>query len=89
MMDIRALHTDTDYDWALKEVEKYFDDIPTPGSEEADRFDVLSALIKDYEIRNMKIPDADPIDVLNFAIGSMNVTHAVAKALAIGLIAPE
>jgi HTH-type transcriptional regulator / antitoxin HigA len=76
MMDIRALHTETDYDWALKEVEKYFDDIPTPGSEEADRFDVLSALIKDYEIRNMELPDADPIDVLNFAIGSMGKSQA-------------
>jgi HTH-type transcriptional regulator/antitoxin HigA len=76
MMDVRALHTETDYDWALKEVEKYFDDVPTPGTDEADRFDVLSALIKDYENRNMDIPDADPVDVLNFAIESMGKSQA-------------
>lgn len=76
MMDVRALHTENDYDWALKEVEKYFDALPTPGSPEADRFDVLSALIKGYEDRHIDIPDADPIDVLHFAIESMGKTQA-------------
>lgn len=76
MMDIRPLHTAADYDWALHEIEKYFDDQPAPGSPEADRFDVLAALIKEYENRELEIPDVSPIDVLHFAIESMGKTQA-------------
>lgn len=76
MMDIRAIHTDADYDWALKEVEQYFDKVPTPGTPEADRFDVLSALIANYELSQFDIPDADPIEVLEFAMESMGRTQA-------------
>jgi|SRR5262249_37293940 len=71
MMDVRALHTDADYEWALKEVERYFDNPPEPGTADADRFDVLSALIEKYEDSEYHIPAADPIDVLHFAIDSM------------------
>ena len=75
-MDIRAINTDADYDWALKEVEKYFDNVPASGTPEAERFDVLSALIESYEAHRFDIPDADPIDVLQFAMESMGKTQA-------------
>lgn len=75
-MDVRAIHTDADYEWALKEVEKYFDSVPTPGTPEADRFDVLSTLIESYEAREFEIPNADPIEVLQFAMESMGKTQA-------------
>lgn len=75
-MDIRAIHTDADYEWALKEVEKYFDKVPASGTPEADRFDVLSALIERYEAHRFDIPDADPVDVLQFAMESMGKTQA-------------
>jgi len=81
MMDVRAIHSDADYDWALKEIETYFDTTPAPGSPEADRFDVLAALIKDYENRNIRIPDADPVDVLHFAIESMGLTQGELAAI--------
>ena len=51
-----ALHTDADYKWALKEVERYFDNPPKPETDEADRFDVLSALIDKYEDSEHAIP---------------------------------
>jgi len=60
MMDVRAIHSDADYEWALKEVEKYFDNVPASGTPEADRFDVLSNLIAQYEAHEFEIPDADP-----------------------------
>jgi HTH-type transcriptional regulator/antitoxin HigA len=71
MMDVRALHTEADYDWALKEVERYFDSPPEPGTPDADRFDVLSALIEKYEDSEVEIPAVDPVEVLHFAIESM------------------
>jgi HTH-type transcriptional regulator / antitoxin HigA len=77
MRNIRALHSKDDYDWALREIERYFDKQPVPGATEADRFDVLAAVIKEYEDREeAAMPDADPIDVLKFAIDSMGRTQA-------------
>jgi HTH-type transcriptional regulator / antitoxin HigA len=67
-MDVRALHSEADYEWALKEVERYFEHQPAPRTPEADRFDVLATLIEAYERAHHPIPDADPIDVLQFAI---------------------
>jgi HTH-type transcriptional regulator / antitoxin HigA len=52
MDDIKALHTLADYEWALKEIEPYFKDVPVPGTEAADRFDALSALIEKFEEAN-------------------------------------
>jgi len=76
MMDVRALHTEADYEWALKEVERYFDNPPEPETDEADRFDVLSALIEKYEDSQHAIPASDPIDVLHFAIENMGRSQA-------------
>ena len=47
-MDVRPLRTEEDYDWALAEIEQYFQHEPAPGTPRADRFDVLSALIAEY-----------------------------------------
>ncbi|MGE0750834.1 MAG: type II toxin-antitoxin system HigA family antitoxin [Variibacter sp.] len=76
MMDVRALHTDADYAWALKEIERYFDNPPKSGTAEADRFDVLSVLIEKYEDNEHDVPVSDPIDVLHFAIDSMGRSQA-------------
>jgi HTH-type transcriptional regulator / antitoxin HigA len=70
--NIRALHNDRDYAWALREVERYFDKPPKPGTRAADRFDVLATLIHAYEEEHYPIPEnSDPVDVLLFAIESM------------------
>ena len=76
MMDVRALHSEADYDWALKEVERYFEATPAPGTPAADRFDVLSALIEKYEDSEIEIPAADPVEILQFAIESMGRSQA-------------
>jgi HTH-type transcriptional regulator / antitoxin HigA len=76
MMDVRPLRTEADYEWALKEVEPYFDNPPQPGTAEADRFDVLSTLIEKYEDAQFAIPRADPVDVLHFAIETMGRSQA-------------
>lgn len=76
MMDVRPLHTNEDYEWALQEIAQYFDNQPAPGSDDGDRFEVLSTLIKDYEDTHIELPNADPIDVLHFAIESMGKTQA-------------
>jgi HTH-type transcriptional regulator/antitoxin HigA len=59
-MDIRPLRTEADYDWALAEIEAYFRREPAPGTSRADRFDVLAALIAEYERRHWPIDPPDP-----------------------------
>lgn len=44
-----------DYDWALAEIEPYFINPPERGTAEADRFDLLAALIAAYEARSWRI----------------------------------
>ena len=48
-MEIRPIRTEADYDEALTEIARYFAREPEPGSEDADRFDVLATLIGAYE----------------------------------------
>lgn len=63
-MDVRPIRTEADYDWALKEIERYFDQEPEPGTEAADRFDVLAALIERYEAEHWPIEPPDPVEAI-------------------------
>lgn len=63
-MDIRPIKTEEDLTWALAEVEQYFVSPPTPGTAEADRFDVLTDLIEAYENRHHPVSAPDPIEAL-------------------------
>jgi HTH-type transcriptional regulator/antitoxin HigA len=63
-MDIRPIENEADYDWALREVERYFDAEPAPETPEAARFSVLSTLIAAYEDKRWPIEAPDPIDAI-------------------------
>lgn len=76
MMDVRPLHTEQDYDWALAEVARYFDHQPARGTDDGDRFEVLSTLIKAYEDKHFEVSHGDPIEVLHFAIESMGKSQS-------------
>jgi HTH-type transcriptional regulator/antitoxin HigA len=65
-MDIRPLRAERDYDWALKEIAPYFDRAPKRGTPQADRFDVLAALIEAYEAKHWAIAPPDPIDAIRY-----------------------
>ena len=49
MMDVRPLHNEDDYNWAIGEVTRYFEAQPAIGTPESDRFEVLATLIREYE----------------------------------------
>ena len=76
MMDVKPLHNERDYDWAIREVSRYFESEPEPGTADGDRFEVLSTLIKAYEDRHFATKRGDPVDVLHFAIESMGRSQA-------------
>ncbi|WP_210160635.1 helix-turn-helix domain-containing protein [Ancylobacter novellus] len=81
MMDIRPIKTDADYEWALAEVTRYFEQQPEPGSMEGDRFDVLSDLIAAYEERHFPLPDADPVEALRAFLEATGRTQQDLAAL--------
>jgi HTH-type transcriptional regulator/antitoxin HigA len=76
MMDVKPLHNEQDYDWAIREVSSYFEAEPVPGTADGDRFEVLSTLIKEYEDKHFTTHHGDPVDVLHFAIESMGKSRA-------------
>lgn len=65
-MDIRPLHSEADYESALKEIEHYFDHEPTPGTPDADRFELLALVIADYEAKHWPIDPPDPVEAIKF-----------------------
>lgn len=81
MMNIRPIRNEDDLTWALAEIAPYFDQPPSTGSVEADRFDVLSVLIESYERRVHPMPPADPVGILHFAMESLGHTQAELAAL--------
>ena len=62
-MELKLIRTKKDYRAALAEVEHLWD-VPAK-SHEADRLDVMSMLIEEYERRHFPIPAPDPIEFLN------------------------
>ena len=81
MMDVKPLHAEQDYDWAIREVTRYFEAEPARGIADGDRFEVLSILIKAYEDRHFATLRGDPVDALHFAIESMGKSQAELAAL--------
>jgi HTH-type transcriptional regulator/antitoxin HigA len=63
-MDVRPIKTEADYQWALAEVEHYFEHQPEPGTPDGDRFEVLADLVEAYENRNWPIEAPTPIEAL-------------------------
>ena len=76
-MEIRPIRTDKDHQAALAEIDTCWG--APEGTEEADRLDVLVALVEIYEAKRWPIDideSCDPIDVLNYAIEELGHTQA-------------
>ena len=66
MQAIRPVRNKEDYEDARREASAYFDHEPEPGSAEADRFEVLTLIIENYEAKHFPIGAADPVEALKF-----------------------
>jgi len=60
-MEIRAIHTESDYKAILKEISVLMDADPDMGTPEGDRLDILATLVQAYEAEHVPItvPDQD------------------------------
>jgi len=77
LIEIRPIKTEADYEWALKEIEQYFDKEPKKGSAESIRFDVLAMLIEAYEDEHYPIEGPkDPVDYLRAVMDATGRTQS-------------
>ena len=61
-MEIKPIKTESDYEAALKEIEKLWGS--SYGSPEGDKLDVLVTLVEAYEEEHSPIPPPDPIEAI-------------------------
>jgi len=73
---IRPLRSEADYDAALAEIERYFDEPPKPGTPAADRFDLLALVIEDYERKAWPIEPPSPVDAIRYRMETGGYTQA-------------
>jgi HTH-type transcriptional regulator / antitoxin HigA len=73
---IRPLRSEADYNAALKDIERYFENEPKVGTPEADRFDLLALIIEDYERRRWPIEPPDTIDAIRYRMETGGYTQA-------------
>ena len=79
MENIRPIKTEADYDWAIAEITRYFENEPEVGSADGDRFDVLATLIEAYEDKHYPIEAPDPVEAIR---SHMELFKLSRKALA-------
>ncbi|WP_314101414.1 transcriptional regulator [uncultured Stenotrophomonas sp.] len=65
-MNIRPLHSERDYHEAKQKLAAWFDDLPEPGTEQGDMFEVLLILVANYESTHFPLDAPDPIEAIKF-----------------------
>mgnify|MGYP000385424483 CR=1 FL=1 len=73
---IRPIRSEADYDAALGEIERYFENEPKPGTAEADQFDLLALVIEDYERNQCPIMPPDTIEAIRYRMETGGYTQA-------------
>ena len=72
-MKIKPIKTDTDYQAAMKEIERLFAAVPdTPAG---DRLEVLTTLVEAYEEQHYRIPLPDPIEAILYHMESRGLAR--------------
>jgi len=72
----RPLRSEADYELALDEIERYFENEPKPGTPQADRFDLLALIIEDYERKRWPIEPPEAIDAIRYRMETGDYTQA-------------
>jgi HTH-type transcriptional regulator / antitoxin HigA len=73
---IRPIRTETEYEEALEQIERYFESEPKPATSEADRFDLLALTIEDYERKRWPIDPPATIDAIRYRMETDGYTQA-------------
>ncbi len=74
-MGLKVIKTKSDHQESLKEIERLMIIDPDPGSEDADRLEVLALLIENYEKEHFPIELPDPISTIKFVMEQRGLTR--------------
>lgn len=72
-MELKLIHTKKDYQAALAEIERLWD--APAKSLDADKLDILTLLVQNYESIHYPIADPDPIEFINHVMESRGLTR--------------
>ena len=72
-MDIKPIRTETDYEIALKEIDKLWG--AAVGTPEGDKLDILLTLVEAYEEKQYPIPAPDPIEAILHQMESQGLSR--------------
>lgn len=70
----KIVRTEADYASALATIDRLIALDPEPGTPDADRLEVLTVLVKDYERTRFPVTVPDPIEALQFRMDQMGLT---------------
>ncbi len=65
-MNIRPIHTEQDYNEALKAISELVDAGPAPETSESDLLEILTILVQNYETKHFPLELPDPIEAIKF-----------------------
>jgi len=73
-LQIKPIKTEKEYETALKEIERLFH--AEPGTSDADRLEVIGALVEAYEDKHYPIPLPDPIEAIYYFMEARGLNRA-------------
>jgi HTH-type transcriptional regulator/antitoxin HigA len=72
---IKIIKTDDQYEEALAMVEDLLDSDPETGTEDADKLELLTLLISNYEKEKFPMDLSDPIEAIKFRMEQMHIIN--------------
>jgi len=73
VVEVRPMKTEADYEDALAEIEGLLE--TSPGTPEADRLEILTTLVEEYEDHHHSIPLPDPVEAILYYLESRGLTR--------------
>lgn len=73
LVEVKPIKSEADYEDALVEIEKLFE--AKPGTPEADRLEIFTALVEAFENQHYAIPLADPVEAILYYLESRGLTR--------------
>lgn len=71
----KVIKNGAEYEEMLDEIDALLDLDPDPGTEEADRLELLAFLVEDYESRRFPIEAPDPVEAIKFRMEQQGLTQ--------------
>lgn len=72
----KVIKNESDYEFALNEIEKLMGSDPDIGTEEADNLELLTVLVEDYERKKCRFTPPDPVEAIRFRMEQQHLSQS-------------